>query len=748
MEDTPPWRFGSRRQYKGKVCLCVRSLFGLSFLLLLTLGPLALGTDSGKPKNVLILHSFPKAYAFDSLESLKSTVRSGVSVPVNFYVERLETQHFGSRDYENGQGEVLRGAYAKEKLDLVIVFAYPVLQFAVEYRDRMFPGVPIVFVMVAPGRIQGHKLWPGVTGVTIPMDVRGTLDLAVRLQPGTKHVAVVAGNSEYESYWLEQTHQELRRRADELKVIDLVGLPTGQLLEQASTLPPRTVVFFELLPQDSSYPVISGYDVLAAIAQRFPTYCINNYCFDHGAIGGSYPDPDEQAVKGGKLAARVLSGEKPENIPVVHGSRVHVHVDWRQLRRWNISESALPPGAIVLHRQPTVWKSYKKYILTGVAVIICQALLIAGLLWQRARSRKTDLALRESEKRFRVMADSTPALIWMCDKEGNVTYINDRRISFTGRDPKSGFGDTWTAYIHPDDLQSVQTANARALETCQSYSKEYRLRRRDGEYCWMLDVASPRKDETGTFAGFIGAAIDVTDQKLAQEALATVSGKLIEAQETERRRIARELHDDICQRLAMLTLELEQASEVANGSTNRIMEITERYGEIALDIQTLSHELHSSKLEYLGIVAGLRTFCQELSEQQSVDVEFTHENVPSQIPPEVSLCLFRVAQEALHNALKHSGRREFAVHLLGSQGEIELEVSDTGAGFDVEAAKRGTGLGVMSMQERVHLVRGVLAIESKTNGGTRVIARVPIEARVAPVEIAESVGGILAKEKI
>src|SRR5208337_616685 len=730
MEDTRPGRFGSRRQYKGKVCLCMRSLFRLSFLLLLILGPLALGADSGQPKNVLILHSFPKAYVFDALESLESTVRSGVSVPVNFYVERLETQHFGSRDYENGQSEVLRGAYAKEKLDLVVVCAYPALQFAAEYRDRMFPGVPIVFVMVAPGRIQGHKLWPGITGVTIPMDVRGTLDLAVRLHPGTKHVAVVAGNSEYESYWMDQTHQELRPRANELKVIDLVGLPTGQLLEQVSTLPPRTVVFFELLPQDSSFPVISGYDVLAAIAQRFPTYCINNYCFDHGAIGGSYPDPDEQAVKGGQLAARVLSGEKPENIPVVHGSSVHVQVDWRQLRRWNIPESSLPPGTIVLHRQPTVWKSYKKYILTGVAVIICQALLIAGLLWQRVRRRKTDLALRESEKRFRVMADTTPALIWMCDKEGNVTYINDRRIRFTGRDPESGFGDTWTAYIHPDDLQSVQTANARALETCQSYSKEYRLRRRDGEYRWMLDVASPRRDETGTFAGFIGAAIDVTDQKQAQEALETVSGKLIEAQETERRRIARELHDDICQRLAMLTLELEQVSEGANGSTGRLMEITERYGEIALDIQALSHELHSSKLEYLGIVAGLRTFCQELSEQQSVDVEFTHENVPSQIPPEVSLCLFRVAQEALHNALKHSGRRAFAVHLLGSRGEIELEVSDTGAGFDVEAAKRGRGLGVMSMQERVHLVRGVLAIESKTNGGTRVIARVPVDATV------------------
>ena len=541
MKETQLRGTGSHSPPCGRVC----SLLALCFLLLVVFRPPALGADTGKPKNVLVLYSFSKRESFDSLQPLEATTRSHVSTPVDFNVEYLESQRFGGGSYQQGLAETMRNAYGRQKLDLVIVAAYPALRFAAQFRDEMFPGVPIVFMSVAPGRIQGHPLWPGVTGVTIPIDVRGTLDLALRLHPDTRNVAVVAGSSEFESYWLEATIQELRRHADRLNVVELVGLPIDQLLQKVSALPPHTVVFFQLIPQESSHHVIGTYDVLAAIAQRFPTYCVHNYCFDHGAIGGSYPDSNEQGVKGGEIAARVLTGEKPENIPVVHGSRVHVQVDWRQLRRWNIPESSLPPGTIVLYRQPTVWKSYKKYILTGVAVIICQALLIAGLLWQRVRRRKTDVALRESEKRFRVMADTTPALIWMCDKQGNVTYINDRRIRFTGRDPKSGFGDTWTAYIHPDDLQSVQTANARALETSQSYSKEYRLRRRDGEYRWMLDVASPRRDETGTFAGFIGAAIDVTDQKQAQEALETVSGKLIEAQETERRRIARELHDDI-----------------------------------------------------------------------------------------------------------------------------------------------------------------------------------------------------------
>jgi PAS domain S-box-containing protein len=360
-------------------------------------------------------------------------------------------------------------------------------------------------------------------------------------------------------------------------------------------------------------------------------------------------------------------------------------------------------------------------------LILVQAMLIIGLLWQRARNRKADLRLRESEKRFRLMADTTPALIWMCDEEGTVTYLNDRRIDFTGRDLAAGFGDLWSAYIHPDDVQSVQAANRRALEKQQGYSKEYRLRRRDGVYRWMLDVAAPRVNGDGSFAGFVGSAADITDQKLAQEALEKIGGKLIEAQEEERSRIARELHDDICQRLALLSMELEQASRGSNsGRSPKLEEIRRHCAEIAGDVQALSHKLHSSKLEYLGLAAAIRSFCREFSQQHDVSVEFADENVPNFLPRDISLSLFRVTQEGLQNALKHSGVGQFSVSLRGSANEIQLGVSDHGAGFDVEAAKLDRGLGLVSMQERAHLVHGTFTIESSQNGGTRILVRVPL----------------------
>jgi PAS domain S-box-containing protein len=677
------------------------------------------------PKNVLVLYSFTDRKVQDELEILKSTTRSHVGTPVDFHVEYLGSARFAAPGYEKGLVESLASVYSGKKIDLVVADYYPALRFAVDHREELFPGAPIVFSSVPPKRLEGQKLWPGVTGVTLNVDLQGTIDLALRLQPDRKNAAVVVGTAETDRYWGAVIDKDLRQHQPRLNVIDLLGLPLDQLPKQASALPSDTVAFFQAVPEEEAQPVVGTYEIVSIIAQQFPTYCFIDRCLGHGAIGGSYPDPSEQEIDAGELAARVLLGEAPENIPVVNGPPARIHVDWRQLRRWNIPESALPPGAIISYRQPTLWERYGKYVGAVFLLILLQAMLIIGLLWQRARNRKADLRLRESERRFRLIADTTPAVIWMCDREGTVTYLNDRRIDFTGRDSATGFGDAWSAFIHPDDVQSVKAANKRALEQQQGYSKEYRFRRHDGVYRWMLDIAAPRFNEDGSFAGFVGSAADITDQKLAQEALEKIGGKLIEAQEEERSRIARELHDDICQRLALLSMELEQANR-GLGRTPKLEEIRRHCAEIAVDVQALSHKLHSSKLEYLGLAPAIRSYCREFSQQHDVSVEFAAENVPNFLPRDISLSLFRVTQEALQNALKHSGIKQFSVVLRSSGDEIRLEVSDLGAGFDVEGAKLDRGLGLVSMQERAHLVHGTFSIESAENGGTRILVRVPL----------------------
>jgi len=210
--------------------------------------------------------------------------------------------------------------------------------------------------------------------------------------------------------------------------------------------------------------------------------------------------------------------------------------------------------------------------------------------------------------------------------------------------------------------------------------------------------------------------------------------KLLEGQEQERARIGRELHDDINQRLALLSVEIDgmkEVSPVTNGELrSRMDELGKRTSEISAVVQSLSHELHSSKLEYLGLVLAMKGFCKEFGEKHKVEVVFASEGVPPTMPPDISLCLFRVMQEGLHNALKHSGVKLCDVKLLGSPTEIRLTVRDLGKGFDPELAKDTPGLGLVSMQERVRLVKGTISITSTPLSGTEINVRVPLQAGV------------------
>jgi PAS domain S-box-containing protein len=336
--------------------------------------------------------------------------------------------------------------------------------------------------------------------------------------------------------------------------------------------------------------------------------------------------------------------------------------------------------------------------------------------------------VRESEERFRLVANTAPVMIWMAGIDRLCTYVNQPWLEFTGRPLDAQLGNGWTEGIHNEDLKRCLETYSVAFDQRQSFAMEYRIRRHDGEDRWILDTGVPRFNANGSFAGYIGSCLDITDRKLAEDTLASVGRRLIEAHEEERTWIARELHDDIVQRVALVAVELERYckhTQAKTGSQDHIREAHRRLSELGKDIQALSHRLHSSKLEYLGLVGAAKSFCRELSEQRNVRIEFKHSDLPAAVPKEVSLCLFRILQEALQNAVRHSGAQHFAVEIHGSQDDICLSVSDSGIGFDWQQEINRRGLGLISMRERLRLVSGELSIQSEPGRGTTVLARVP-----------------------
>lgn len=333
-------------------------------------------------------------------------------------------------------------------------------------------------------------------------------------------------------------------------------------------------------------------------------------------------------------------------------------------------------------------------------------------------------ASRESEERFRRVANTAPVMIWMSGLDKKPTYFSQRWLEFTGlseADLRNGLA----GIVHPDDCQQGLDVYFRAFNERQPFRKECRLRRHDGRYRWVLDIGVPRFLSDGSFAGYIGSCVDITERKLAEEASTDMGRKLIAAQEQERARIARELHDDISQRLALLAVGLEQLRDHPTEVLVHLEELRKETSEIAASVQTLSHDLHSSQLEYMGVVAGLKSWCKEFAERHKMQIDCRHD-VRSSVPTEMGFSLFRVLQEALHNAAKHSGVKRIEVNLYEDSGEIHLTVSDLGTGFDVEAVKQGKGLGLTSMRERVRLINGSIAIDSTPMGGTTIHVRVPL----------------------
>jgi signal transduction histidine kinase len=283
--------------------------------------------------------------------------------------------------------------------------------------------------------------------------------------------------------------------------------------------------------------------------------------------------------------------------------------------------------------------------------------------------------------------------------------------------------------VHPDDQVAVAASTAACTPEDPIARVRYRVIRPDGSVVWLEKTARAFFDGNRKLVRTIGIVADVTDRKHAEEALLSLSQRLIEAQEAERERIARELHDDIGQRLALLEMDLErlkQIGPVSEEMTQCVEELSAQASEISSDVHDLSHELYSSKLKILGPVAAMKGFCKELSAKQKVEIDFEHGDISRNVPQEVSLCLFRILQEALHNAVKHSGVGHVRVEFRELDDAILLSVRDSGVGFDTETAMRGRGIGLTSMQERLKLVNGELFIASQIDHGTTIQARVPL----------------------
>jgi PAS domain S-box-containing protein len=346
--------------------------------------------------------------------------------------------------------------------------------------------------------------------------------------------------------------------------------------------------------------------------------------------------------------------------------------------------------------------------------------------------RRRDAELAEAQRLARVAS-------WQWDPETDTVTWSEELYRITGLNPNL---PAVSYKEHPklytaESWERLRHAVEETLRTGKPYELDVEMVRPDGTTIWLIARGEAQRDTTGRIVRLRGTVQDITERKGAEQALLSMSGRLITAHEQERTRIARELHDDLSQRMALLQIGLEQFEQDTTGLLSKdrqnLHNIVEVASEVSSNIHNLSHQLHPFKLDTLGLVASLRGLCKEFSAQHSLQVQFVNNDIPGQIPKNVALCLFRIVQEALRNVVKHSGAAEAKVELSCHGDRIDLCISDPGVGFNSESAKGEAGLGLTSMRERLRLVGGHLSIESEPSHGSRISVRVPLPTTDAQV---------------
>jgi signal transduction histidine kinase len=441
--------------------------------------------------------------------------------------------------------------------------------------------------------------------VPVVLDFTMAVENILRVAPGTTDIVVVLGGSAISKLWLAETRREFQSLSDRVRFTWLHDLSLETMKERVAALPPHAAVLFG--EYGDAAGDVNGQDhaltSLNAVASA-PIFGLFDSQLGKGIVGGPLVSEAEASRQAARTAHRILNGEALETIeerPVTAGNPVY---DFRELERWGIKESLLPPGSTVLFRPPSLWNEYGVPLAIGLGVVALQTGLIGALLLHRSRRR------------------------------------------------------------------------------------------------------------------------------VAEEETRALAHRLLTAHEDERRRLARELHDDLSQRLARLSIDAARVERSLSASPEKESARTMRadLARLGDDVHALAYQLHPSVLDDLGLNEALKVECEHFSRRESIPAQLTTFEAPSELPLEISVCLFRIAQEALRNAARHSRARRVALAVTTTNGSVRMTVSDDGVGF-VPAQRRIRSLGHASMRERAHLLGGTLEIESAAGRGTTIEVSVPLKER-------------------
>ena len=562
--------------------------------------------DTPTHKRVLILHSFGRDFASfaDVASSFQGELTRISPQPVEFFEASLETARFVEGADEGPLVGYLESLVSAEPMDLLVAVGGPAARFCVRQRERLSPSTPLLAIGLER-RVSDLSQATHAKAVAFVLDLPGAVEHLLQVLPDTQEIIVVLGGSPLGRMWLEETERDFSSFSNRVHFTWTNEWSLEEMEKRVAVLPPRSALLYGELSVDGAGIPHPGYSSLERLhaAANAPIFGMFDTELGHGIVGGLLVSEAEIGRRAVTTALRILQGEDLEAIEAPPVAAARPVYDFRELERWGIRETALPPGSTVLFRPPSVWEQYRVPLLMGLGILALQSAFIGGLLVHRSRRR------------------------------------------------------------------------------------------------------------------------------LAEEDARALARRLLTAHEDERRRLARELHDDFSQRLARLAIdasgvERSFSTSPEQGSARAMRDDLMRLSE---DIHALSYQLHPSVLDDLGLKEALKVECERFSRRESIAAALTSFESPTELPADVSTCLFRIAQEALRNAARHSKASTVSLAVSPVNGAVQMTVMDNGVGFDAARRRTNRSLGHASMRERASLVQGTLEVHSKPGRGTTVKVSVPLK---------------------
>jgi PAS domain S-box-containing protein len=737
-------------------------IFSAMLVLLLLLAQPLRAAEPRETKRVLVLYGEEKALPAHELtdQGLRATFQSDRLFDVQLFPEYLDHSRFYSAGYGRTVAEYLRRKYADIKIDAIITVGPPAIDFLMSEGGNIFSEVPIIASQMVESTAKGLERSPlrrFATGIVTADNAAALLDIALQLRPGTKRIALVAGVTPLDFTMEQMLRNALKPNLEKLELIDLTKMPMQEILVRIGSLPPNTIVFFSSIFKDGEGRRFLPRDALSQVsrASNAPVFGLFDTFLGYGIVGGQLVSFEQLGRESATLALRILGGESPASIPFGREQAFVSVYDWRELKRWDIPESAVPPGGEIRYREPSLWRDHKDTIAGMIALMTLEAFLVIGLVVNLGMRRRAERALLESEQRVKLAVSAGGAALWSLDMDTGNLWATDKAMELFGIVPDEKLDyEKFVGHVHHEDREIVRQFVQRAVDSLQEASVEFRVPVTEGTDRWVSSRGSFQQNSAQGPNRLMGVSVDITERKQAEQEIARQRNELAHVTRVSTvSQLASSIAHELNQPLGAILRNAEAGELFLQDPSPDLDEVRAILADIRKDNQRAG-----------AVIDGMRALMKQRQvERRRLDLDLLADKTVALVQPDAERRRVRLAREAdraltpvhgdqvqlqqvllnlLLNAMEAlddnpSARRLVTVRTRSTGSMAEVSVSDSGCGISEDELLRvfepfftskvnGLGMGLAISRSIIEAHRGRLWAENNATGGTTFAFTLPI----------------------